>query len=40
MSGLVLTQRGRDVLFVLQALGGTLGVYLGILAITTLCGAL
>ena len=40
MSGLVLTQRGRDVLFVLQVLGGTLGVYLGILAVTTLAGAL
>lgn len=40
MSDLVLTQRGRDILFVLQVLGVTAGLYIGILAITTLCGAL
>lgn len=40
MRGLVLTQRGRDVLFVLQAVGAAAGVYGFILAFTVLAGAL
>lgn len=40
MKGIVLTQRGRDVLFVLQCLGAAAGVYGFILCFTALAGAL
>lgn len=40
MKGLILTQRGEDVLFILKVLGGVAGFYISILAFTALCGAL
>lgn len=40
MNGIVWTQRGRDLGFILQVLGGTAIVYGSILAVTALAGAL